>query len=59
MIKENLDILFIVLVIILEIGLRFIPTYKNYSIIDFIRNTMLKIHAIIDLVIPNIRNERN
>jgi hypothetical protein len=59
LILNNLDIVFITILIICEILLRSIPTYKNYSIIDFVRNTMLKVHEIIELIVPNIKKDEN
>jgi len=56
-ILNNLDVVFVFLIIAFEIVLRSLPTYKNFSIIDFIRYTMLKVHEIIDLIIPNIKKD--
>ena len=50
--KENWDLVLIIIALI-EVIVRLIPTYKNYSLIDFIRLVMSKIHQVLDKYIPN------
>lgn len=55
-ITENLTLILICLGV-LEITLRFIPTFKNLSLIEGIKQLMLFFHAVIDLIIPNKRKD--
>jgi hypothetical protein len=50
--KNNWDLVLIIIALI-EVMLRVIPTYKNYSLVDFIRLFMSKIHQVLDKYIPN------
>ena len=50
--KNNWDLVLIIIALI-EVMVRIIPTYKNYSLVDFIRLVMSKIHLVLDKYIPN------
>jgi hypothetical protein len=50
--KENY-ILIIAILTFIEFLLRVIPTYKNYSIIEFTKIIMIELHKLFDYIIPN------
>ncbi len=52
LIKNNWDLVLIIIALI-EVMVRIIPTYKNYSLFDFLRLFMSKIHQVLDKYIPN------
>lgn len=52
LLKENWDLVLIIIALI-EVLVRIIPTYKNYSLFDFIRLVMSKLHQVLDKYIPN------
>lgn len=52
LLKNNWDLVLIIVALI-EVMVRIIPTYKNYSLVDFIRLVMSKIHQVLDKYIPN------
>ena len=52
LLKQNWDLVLIIIALI-EVLVRIIPTYKNYSLFDFIRLVMSKIHQVLDKYIPN------
>jgi hypothetical protein len=55
-IEQNWD-LFLILIAIIEVFVRLLPTKNNYSLIDFIRLLMVNLHKAIDKFIPNLRRD--
>ena len=46
-------------IFVLELAFRLIPTTVNYSIIDKVKEVAIKVHGIVDLLIPNnVKNEK-
>ena len=40
-----------------ELIIRFVPTVKNLSVLEFIKTGMLMAHNLIDIIIPNKRKD--
>jgi hypothetical protein len=40
-----------------EVSLRLLPTKVNFSMIDNFKEIALKVHALIDVIIPNVKKE--
>ena len=51
-IKDNYTLIIAILVFV-EFLLRVIPTYKNYSLIEFIRIIMIGVHDFLNYFVPN------
>ena len=49
--------LLIVGLIVWEISLRLLPTKLNFSMIDNFKDIALKVHSLIDTIIPNVRKD--
>lgn len=56
LIKNNWDLL-LLLIAIIELFVRLIPTFRNYSLIDFIRVFMNDFHDLLNKYLPNIRKD--
>ena len=54
MTTENL---ILILAILFEIAVRMLPTKINFSILDAVKNTALKIHSLIDIIVPNAKKD--
>lgn len=54
---DNYIVLF--LAIAFEILVRIVPTKVNYSILDKIKNVAIKLHNLIDIVVPNKTKNEN
>jgi hypothetical protein len=55
-VQQNWD-LFLILIAIIEVFVRLLPTKNNYSLIDFLRLLMVNLHKAIDKFIPNLRRD--
>lgn len=53
----NNEALIVLICIFLEIAFRLIPTKKNISFIDTLKQVMMQIHSLIDIMIPNVKKE--
>lgn len=53
----DINYIIIFLAIVLEIGIRLYPSKYNFSILDNIKILALKVHELIDLMIPNAKKE--
>lgn len=47
----------VIAAILFEIAVRMLPTKLNFSMLDAIKSTALKIHSIIDIIIPNAKKD--
>lgn len=47
----------IIVAVLFEIAVRLFPTKLNFSLIDAVKNTALKIHTLIDVIIPNAKRD--
>jgi hypothetical protein len=54
-----MDIKYIILgtALIWEIALRLYPTTFNFSFLDRLKNTMLALHNLVDIVLPNNKKD--
>jgi hypothetical protein len=53
--KEHYIILFFA--VLFEIAVRLLPTKANFSMLDAIKSMALKIHAFIDIMVPNAKKD--
>lgn len=47
----------VIVAVLFEIAMRLLPTKVNFSILDAVKNTALKIHALIDIMVPNAKKD--
>lgn len=47
----------IIVAVLFELAVRLVPTKVNFSILDAVKNTALKIHSLIDIIIPNAKKD--
>jgi hypothetical protein len=47
----------VIVAVLFEIAVRLLPTKLNFSLIDAVKNTALKIHSLIDIMVPNAKKD--
>ena len=51
------EIIIILLAVLFELAARLIPSKINLSVLDAVKNMALKLHQLIDLIIPNAKKD--